>query len=274
MTKYNQELHNTDKYRTVVGSVTATEKVLTNTLSGDADRMVISTHPSLSASAKYAGGDSITMSWKNPSLSATTGYGPGLSGAGFSWGGGLWFGGIQSNPSSKTYNTTHDGISGVSHPVVLQHFHHEFKTANDWEHFIDWDVRKFSGAHIQLMERGYDYQNNVGGQYTRHYTMDMITTWPNDHSMSGETIVTMQQGTGGSPTQIVGPSPTTFMVGYAEFAGWGYSTGGDLGNGTHTPLNASNSIARIFVKAPMIRDSIRGLMWFYTQEPRPFELYA
>ena len=60
MAKINQELYNIDKYRSVVGSLTASGEILTNTLSGTEDKMVITANGSLSG-ALLAEKSSITI---------------------------------------------------------------------------------------------------------------------------------------------------------------------------------------------------------------------
>ena len=125
MAKINQELYNIDKYRSVVGSVTATGEVLTNTLSGTEDKMVITANGSLSAAKNSAAG-SITIS-TTPSVSSIQ------SGtAGTVQDGGIWLG------------------SGDNHPVKISTVHLNMPTGYiDYTLFkIDtrlWRAVKFEG---------------------------------------------------------------------------------------------------------------------------------
>ena len=223
--------------------------------------MVISTHESLSASAKHADAHSITMSWRNPGLSGS---------GGFDFNGGLWLGGLQSNPRSQVYNTTHDGISGLSHPVVLQHFHHEVKTT-DWEHWFDFDVKKFSGVHIQLAATVGHYSSH--GAYTSLHNLELGSTWPHNNSGESQVYACEPAESTASSTYILSNSPSNFSFGYSNSWSIGGSepSSGDASSNPALALNASNSIARIFIKGVEAKDSIRGLMWFYTTDIRNFD---
>jgi hypothetical protein len=91
MPEFNQELYNIDKYRSVVSSTTATEVILTNTLSGTEDKMVITANGSLSAAKNSAPG-SITISTTPSVSSIQTGT------AGTVQDGGIWFGSGDNHP--------------------------------------------------------------------------------------------------------------------------------------------------------------------------------